>query len=184
MNNTFITENARIVSEKDNEINELKDKKSRVIDQLEDELAMFRKDNSTMATELSKELNKDNRLAELQEQVENLREQKKLTQLELDLAYRSLDETDTKINKLMKELEQERSDNDLLCMALEGLLGRFLITEKEHDIETDRFKNKLLHVRAGMERLYRENDSNNSRQKRTDTEQSGFLFRCWEQNSS
>ncbi|KAJ7356227.1 hypothetical protein OS493_025980 [Desmophyllum pertusum] len=154
---TFITENARIVSEKDNEINELKDEKSRVKDQLEDELAMLRKDNSTMTTELSKELNdKDNRLAELQEQVENLREQKKLTQLELDLAYRSLDETDAKIDRLMKELEQERSDNDVLCMALEGLLRRFLITEKEHDIKTDRIKNKLLHVRAGMGRLYRE----------------------------
>ncbi|KAJ7365296.1 hypothetical protein OS493_005400 [Desmophyllum pertusum] len=125
---TFMTENARVISEKDKELNELVN-----------QLAM-------MNTELLKESNNDKRLAELQEQVENLREQKKLSQFELDLAYRSLNETNVKLDQLMKELERDTLDKDYFNMVLEFLLNNYVVTEKVHAMKAGKLAHELAHA--------------------------------------
>ena len=93
----IMDENDRNSSEKEAVISELKVEKSRSICQLKNQLTKLKKENSTLKTELLKESNKDKRLAELQEQIENLKEQKILTHFELDMCNK----TDIKNEKLM-----------------------------------------------------------------------------------
>ncbi len=97
----LMDENARFMSVKDKEINKLKEQKSKSICKLENHLAKLMKENSTMKKELFKISDKDKKLAELQQQVENLKEQKNLTRSELDMANRNLNYSDVKIEKLM-----------------------------------------------------------------------------------
>ncbi|KAJ7376859.1 hypothetical protein OS493_032007 [Desmophyllum pertusum] len=148
----FENENARIISEKDKELlelSELADEKSRVIDQLEDQLATLRKENSTMTTELSTVSDKDKRLSELWEQVENLKNQNEIIQNELEQASRSSSETDVKIDNLKQELQHEKSEKEIFNTALELAVNNYVMNEKVHSIETRQLETQL----AEMKRL-------------------------------
>lgn len=145
----FEKENARVLSEKEEELNDMKYEKSRVIDELEDQVDKLRKENSNIITELSE---KNKRLCDLQLQVENLRNQNELIHNKLSLVYRSLNEAIFKIRRLMDELQQEKSNEEILNMALELAVNNYVVNEKVHSIKTRELENEL----AGMKRLSRE----------------------------
>ena len=122
---------------------ELNNKNSRVINQLEEQLAKLIKENSSLSSELSKISNNDKKMTELQEQVEMLREQKNLILSELDMMYHCLNYNDIVIDKLIKDLDQEMLEKDALSTALEFTLDNFAIKEKAHARETRNLKYQL-----------------------------------------
>lgn len=89
-------------------------------------------------------------MAELQQQIENLKEKKNLTRSELDIAYRSLNLTDGRTKKLMKELENEKFDKANFRVAL-GFSqdNNCVVNERVRARETRKLKNQL----AGMKSL-------------------------------
>ncbi|KAL9973448.1 hypothetical protein ACROYT_G019912 [Oculina patagonica] len=168
---TFIKDNARIVriiSERDEELAELQEEKlklqaqlefqlttlmnenDRIENQFENELAKLKNEHSTMKTE-TEVSDKDKRLAKLQEQVETLKEQNNLTRSELDMAYSSLTYTDDKIEKLIKELERESFNKDVLSMALAFSLDNCDMKERIHARETRNLKNELAEMKSQTE---------------------------------
>ena len=116
-----------------------------------------------MTTELSKVSDKDKRLTELQERLEILKEQNNFTRSELDIAHRSLKYTDEKIVQLMKELERERFDKDVLAMALEFSLDNCAVKERVHAKEARKRENEL----AEMKRLIKKKHQRQSQRKAT-----------------
>ena len=145
-------ENNRVISNKNTGTRKLNDEKDRAIDKLEEQLAKLTRENLSLATGLSKISHKDKKMTELQGQVEHLWEQKNLILSELDMAYHSLNHNDVVIEKLIKDLEREMFEKDVLSTALEFSLDNCAVKEKARAREARKLEYQLQQMRFLLNR--------------------------------
>ena len=145
-------ENNRVISNKNTGTRKLNDEKDRAIDKPEEQLAKLTRENLSLATGLSKISHKNKKMTELQGQVEHLWEQKNLILSELDMAYHSLNHNDVVIEKLIKDLEREMFEKDVLSTALEFSLDNCAVKEKAHARKARKLEYQLQQMRFLLNR--------------------------------